>query len=149
MPRALTRDFGEVDYEPSAEWFFPKGLPGFEDQDRFVLIERTAVAPIVFLQSLKTTELCFLAISVWVADPAYQVGMTHADLDTLGLAGQPARGDGTLCLAILSGGGAGLTANLLAPVVVKLRTRTALQAVRADAVYAHQHPLRPEALPCL
>ena len=149
MPQAHTRDFGELAYEPSAEWFFPRGLPGFEDQNRFVLIEPAALAPLVFLQSLKTPALCFLAVPVWTADPVYQVGMTPDDLDLLGLGGQPKPGDGTLCLAILSGSGEAFTVNLLAPVVGNPRFRTAVQAVRADSTYSHQYPLRLEAVPCL
>jgi flagellar assembly factor FliW len=148
MPSLLTRDFGEVAYEPSAEWFFPRGLPGFEDQNRFVLIEREAFQPIVVLQSLKTPSLCFLAVPVWVADPAYQIGMTREDLDALGLNDQPKAGDDALCLAILSGSGVAFTANLLGPVVVNLETRLAVQAVRADARYSHRHPLRLEASQC-
>lgn len=149
MPQVLTRDFGELAYDPLAEFFFPRGLPGFEDQNRFVLIVRDEVAPIVFLQSLTTPALCFLTVSVWVADPAYQAGITADDRDILGLDGQPRPGDGTLCLAILSGSGEAFSANLLAPVVVNLATRTALQAVRADSLYSHRHPLRREAAPCL
>ena len=149
MSVVLTRDFGEVACDASSEWFFPQGLPGFEDQNRFVLIERPSFAPVLFLQSLSTAQLCFLAVPVWVVDPSYQVGMTRADLDTLELSSQPAPGDGTLCLAILSAGGDSFTANLLAPVVVNLETRTALQAVRTDAIYSHLHPMHVEALPCL
>ena len=149
MPSAFTRDFGEVSYEPAAEWMFPQGLPGFEDQNRFLLIERAPLAPIMFLQSLRVPELCFLAVSVWVADPQYQVGVTSADLEMLALSRQPEPGDETACLAILSSGGQSFTANLLAPVVMNTRTRTALQAVRADARYSHCYPLRREALPCL
>jgi flagellar assembly factor FliW len=149
MPVALTRDFGELAYEPAQEWHFAHGLPGFEDQNHFILIERPGFAPIVFLQSLKNPGLCFLAVSVWIADPAYQVGITPDDLDALGLSGQPQPGDETLCLAILSRGGDGFTANLLAPVVCNPLTRGAMQAVRADAIYSHRDPLRLEALRCL
>ena len=112
MPHVLTRDFGELAYEPSSECFFPRGLPGFEEQKRFVLMERDGLAPIVFLQSVQTPGLCFLAVSVWVADPGYQVGMTRDDLCALGLKDQPKPGNGTICLAILSGGGEAFTANL-------------------------------------
>jgi flagellar assembly factor FliW len=132
----------------SAEWLFPRGLPGFEDQNRFVLIEREAFKPIVFLQSLKTPALCFLTVPVWVADPAYQVGMTRDDLEALGLNDQPKPGDDTMCLAILSGGGAAFTANLLALVVVNLKRLVAVQAVRADSMYSHRHALRLEASQC-
>jgi flagellar assembly factor FliW len=149
MPLAITRDFGEVTYETSAEYFFPRGLPGFEDQNRFILMEQDGLAPIVLLQSLQTPALCFLAVSVWMADPEYQVGMTRDDREALGLKEQPKAGDGTLCLAILSSNGEGFTANLLAPVVANPHLHVAVQAVRADAVYSHRHPMQPEASSCL
>jgi flagellar assembly factor FliW len=33
------------------------------------------------------------------------------------------------------------TANLLAPIVVNLKTHRAIQAIQADSGYSHQHPL--------
>ncbi len=142
MPQALTRDFGTIEYHQDAELRFPGGLPGFEDQNRFLLMEPEALAPIVFLQSLSTPALCFLAVSVWLVDPEYQIGITADDLAALGLAPQPHAGGDVLCLAILSAQDNGpSTANLLAPVVINPRTRVGLQAVRADAIYSHQHPL--------
>jgi flagellar assembly factor FliW len=142
MPQALTRDFGTIEYHEDTELRFPRGLPGFEDQNRFLLIEPEALAPIVFLQSLSTPVLCFLAVSVWVVDPEYQIGITPDDLTALDLATQPHSGGDVLCLAILSAQDNGpSTANLLAPVVINPRTRVGVQAVRADAAYSHQHPL--------
>jgi flagellar assembly factor FliW len=142
MPHVLTRDFGTLAYEPSAELRFPRGLPGFEDQNRFILLARERQAPIVFLQSLTTPGLCFLTVSVWLVDPEYQVGITADDLDALGLDRQPRPGDGTVCLAILSAqDGEPFTANLLAPVIANVQSRVALQAIRTDARYSHCHPL--------
>jgi flagellar assembly factor FliW len=47
-----------------------------------------------------------------------------------------------MCLAILTVPKEGpVTANLLAPVVVNLATRVAVQAVRADTMYSHRHPI--------
>jgi flagellar assembly factor FliW len=144
MPLVQTRDFGELEYDAATEWIFPRGLPGFEDQKRFLLMEREGQAPIVYLQSLETPGVCFLAISVWVADPGYQAEMTLEDMEMLGLPRQPKPDGGTLCVAILSGSGETFTANLLAPVVMNLATRTGLQAVRADAAYSYRHPLKVE-----
>ena len=142
MPHVLTRDFGTLAYEPPAELYFPRGLPGFDDQNRFVLMEREQQAPIVFLQSLTTPALCFLAVSVWAIDPEYQVGIVADDLDTVGLDHQPQPADGFLCLAILAAkDGEPFTANLLAPVIVNRQTGVSLQAIRADARYSHCHPV--------
>ena len=133
--------------QTSVEVYFPRGLPGFEDQNRFVLIEREALAPIVLLESTATPDLRFLAVSVWVVDPAYQIGITDDDLSVLSLERQPQSGDGVTCLAILSAlEGEPFTANLLAPVVIQPRTRIGVQAVRNDTRYSHRFTLEAACL---
>jgi flagellar assembly factor FliW len=133
--------------QPPVEVYFPRGLPGFEDQNRFVLIEREALAPIVLLESVATPDLHFLAVSVWLVDPAYQIGITEDDLSLLNLEHQPQSGDGVTCLAILSAlEGEPFTANLLAPVVIHPRTRVGVQAVRNDARYSHRVTLETACL---
>jgi len=152
MPSIRTRDFGEVPYEPSAELVFPCGIPGFESQRGFVLLAPQAIAPVVVLQSKQDPALAFLALSVSILDPSYQSGIGPEDLRLLGFEGrQPQAGEEALYLAILAPAGSGsLTANLLAPVVINVRTRTAVQAVRYDCVYSHQCPVPRELLehPC-
>ena len=123
----------------SAEIHFPRGLPGFEDQTRFILIEREALAPAIILQSADQAEPRFLTIPVWLADPGYQIGITEEDLRVLELSAQPRPDGEVICLAMLSAlDGKNFTANLLAPVVVNPRTRIGLQAVRDDTRYSHQ-----------
>ena len=150
MPQTNTRQFGELEFDDDAVLEFPAGLPGFEDQTRFVLVERPAAAPIVFLQSLGLPDLCFLAAPLAAIDSAYDLAVTPEDLRRLGLdeRRQPRPDEEVVCLAILSAPEDGpLTANLLAPVVIGKRTRRAVQAVRMDSRYSHRHPLTaPEAL---
>lgn len=130
------------DDRTSAELYFPRGLPGFEDHNRFVLVEREALAPMVLLQGVKKPDLRFLVISVWMADPGYQIGITEEDLRLLELEDQPKPDGEILCLAILTAlDGKYFTANLLAPVVIHPRTCVGVQAVRADTRYSHQFPL--------
>lgn len=144
MPVFTTAQFGPVEYKEDAVWEFPHGLPAFEDQTRFLPIERPGYAPLVFLQSLPRPELCFLTLPVQMLIPQYQLSVTTEDLAALDLdtAAQPRIGDEVLCLAILSvTGNQPPTANLLAPVVVNLKNRRAVQAVRLDATYSYQHPV--------
>jgi flagellar assembly factor FliW len=35
------------------------------------------------------------------------------------------------------------TANLMAPLVINLRNRRGVQAIRQDNLYSHQHPIQP------
>ncbi|MEQ1885692.1 MAG: flagellar assembly protein FliW [Bryobacteraceae bacterium] len=148
MPAVQTRDFGVMDLSPQAFLSFPNGIPGFDREHSFVLIELPAMAPAVVLQSTETAELSFLAIPVSVVDAGYQIGMTPEDLRALRLdeTQQPSEGRQVRLLAIVSTAeGELLTVNLLAPIVVHLETRVAVQAVRSDAKYSHCHPLRMSA----
>lgn len=150
MPVVNTSRFGPLEYDESWVVSFPSGLPGFEHETRFVLLERPEWAPIVFLQSLAGAELCFLAAPVGTLDPGYCLSVTQEDLQRLSLNAerQPVPNEQVLCLALLCAPENGpLTGNLLAPVVVNLRTRIAVQAVRADARYSHQHAI-PTAAAC-
>ena len=54
MPRVMTRRFGPLEYDPAGTFEFPSGLPGFERERRFTLLEPAALAPLLFLQSLET-----------------------------------------------------------------------------------------------
>jgi flagellar assembly factor FliW len=144
MPQITSQRFGPLEFDPDAAFEFPAGLPAFEDQTRFLLVEDRAAAPVVFLQSCTVGNLCFLAAPLAAIDGAYELAITPEDLHRLGLDEnrQPRMNEDVLCFAILSAPEGGpLTANLLAPVVLNVVNRRAVQAVRADSRYSHQHSL--------
>ena len=113
-------------YREESVFEFPWGLPAFEQEKRFVLIESPEHAPLVFLQSLADAGLCFLAFPILVVDRDYQLGITQEDLAALELdtERQPELGAEVLVLALLSlHDGFSATANLMAPIVIHLGTR--------------------------
>jgi flagellar assembly factor FliW len=151
MPVVQTSNFGIISYGSEAAIEFPCGLPGFDDRRRFVALQFEDTAPLVFLQSLEVPDLCFITMPVLAVDPQYRLEVASEDLGQLELplTCQPRVGEDVLCLAVLSIGESGPTANLLAPVVVNLRTLKAVQAVAPDSGYSHQHALlAEEALVC-
>lgn len=134
-------------YREESVFEFPWGLPAFEQEKRFVLIESPEHAPLVFLQSLADAGLCFLAFPILVVDRDYQLGITQEDLAALELdtERQPELGAEVLVLALLSlHDGFSATANLMAPIVIHLGTRRALQAIRCDSLYSYQHCIGPQ-----
>jgi len=144
MPPVDTKYFGAMDYRDESVFEFPFGLPAFESEKRFVLIDVPESLPLVFLQSLAQRDLCFLAFPLLVVEPDYQLGISEEDLAALELDThrQPELGTEALVLALVSlRDGHVPTANLMAPVVVNLKSRRALQAVRADRRYSHEHPI--------
>lgn len=146
MLSAETRYFGILPYENDSVIEFPEGLPGFENERRFLPVELAEHRPLVFLQSLATPSLCFPALPVAAIDERYRMRLEAADLATLGFpaGARPAMGRDVLCLAIMSIAADSITANLLAPVVISLTSRRAVQAIASGSRYSHRHPLAAE-----
>ena len=69
MQRLLTKYLGWIEYDEAGVVDFPAGVPGFEHERRFLFIRNEAHAPVVFLQSVQSPGLCFLAL------PAREVEM--------------------------------------------------------------------------
>jgi len=144
MSSIETKYFGILPYAEESVFTFPLGLPGFEDERAFVLIETPESAPLVFLQSLSRPGLCFLAFPIQIVDRNYPLAIAPEDLEALGLDPdrQPELGTQVVVLALVSvHDGFVATANLMAPVVLNMKTRQGLQAIRRDRLYSHQHPV--------
>lgn len=142
MPEFQTRHFGLVSCNDEATLLFPEGLPAFESAKNFVLVDQPAFSPAVFLQSLDFEDLCFILLPIQAVDAQYQADISAEDLRILGLPENPTPGGEVACFAVLSVTENGPpTANLLAPVVINLTTRTGVQAIRLDRRYSHQHPV--------
>jgi len=144
MPLLETKYFGPLPYQPESVFNFPAGLPSFDDQKSFVPIELPQNAPLLFLQSLIQPSLCFLTLPILVVDREYQLAVSPEDLAELELDPdrQPELAREVLVLALVSlHDGLSATANLMAPIVVNLDTRRALQAIRRDSAYSHQQAI--------
>jgi len=146
MPEFNTAYFGGLPAQPESVIEFPMGLPGFESEHRFVLVEQAINRPIVFLQSLSRPDLCFVTLPVSLLCADYDLSLSLEDLSALELQAPPTSltGSDVLTLALVTFAEAGPpTANLLAPIVVNWRKRLAIQVIPADSPYSHRHPLGP------
>ena len=143
MPYCTTKYFGPVAYEESQVLRFPAGLPGFENERRFLSLEQPAHAPLVFLQSLDTPGLCFIALPAASIDPGYALEVEDADLELIGIDRtlRPEFRRLLLQLALVTIAEDGITANLAAPVLINTTNLLAVQAVSASGRYSHVHPL--------
>lgn len=131
-----------MEFDPEAVIRTPSGLPGFPAERAFLLVQLDGQYPLVYLQSITTPSLCFPALPVAVASSSYQIELAEEDRRILGLSTRPAIGRDVLCLSLLAAEEDGRpTVNLLAPVVVDIRTRTALQCINGTGGYSLRHPL--------
>lgn len=144
MPLCPTKYFGPAEYDEQDVVCFPVGLPGFEEERRFLPLNLPGHEPLIFLQSLATADLCFVTLPVLAAQPDYRLDVAEQDLETIGLdpKRQPKIGTEALCLTVLTIAENETTANLLAPLLINLKNRDAVQAVAAGLQYSHRHPIR-------
>ena len=153
MPKLATLYFNQLEYTDDSVFHFPAGIPGFEDQTAFVFLKQPHMEPLVFIQSLRDTGLCFIAAPVFTVDPQYRLNLAPEEIAALELPiGQaPHIGNGLLCLALITiSEGGGPTANLMAPIVVNLERRIGIQAMQSGPLSSLRYPLLDEleALPC-
>jgi flagellar assembly factor FliW len=154
MPKTLTAYFGELDYAESAVFQFPNGLPGFERERAFLFVQQPQTEPLMFLQSLGNSSLCFVLLPILAVDPNYKIALEAEDLVALRLPpGRELRiGEDILCAAVVRASENAQdepTANLMAPIVVNLKQQIGVQVIRADSVYSHRHPIASqEVAPC-
>ncbi|HXE64369.1 MAG TPA: flagellar assembly protein FliW [Bryobacteraceae bacterium] len=147
MPRIPTKFFGDRECDADSIYTFPAGLPGFEDQHSFCFLTTPASEPLLFMQSIATPNLCFVMLPILVVDPDYRVALSEEELATLELpsGGTPAIGRDILCAALVcSEAGTRPTVNLMAPIVVNLKTKAGIQVIHGESGYSHRHPLRLE-----
>jgi len=141
VQRCKSKYFGELDYDSEVVVEFPAGLPGFETERQFILVDRADLRPLVFVQSLAQPELCFPTLPVRSVVPDYKLTMTEADREALELPSHPAIGKDVACLVVLNVRETGTVANLLAPLVIALKQRRAVQAIVSECGYSHEHAL--------
>jgi len=143
MPQLETQHLGCIDYEPEHVVVFPAGLPAFEHETRFLVVEQSSTTPVVFLQSLQNPDLVFLTLPAGLVDPGYQLAPASDDLAAIGFEpDQPIEAESLIALAIVTiSPDRKATANLMAPVLINRDRRLAVQALQPWSGYSHQHSL--------
>jgi len=131
--------FGTCSYRESEVLDFPWGLPGFASLRRFIALNLEGQDRFVWLQSLDDLAIALPAGDPWQIFPEYAPRLPPYATSSLDL-GRP-EDFATLCVVVVSPGAAEMTMNLLAPIVVNLRTRTGRQVTLETGGYSVRTPI--------
>ena len=135
---------GEFDVNEDQVITFTRGIPGFPEGNQYALVA-TGRNGVFWLQSLDFTALSFLLIDPFLFFPGhYFLDLSAEDLARVGTT-DPTE---LVVLSIVTLGAQpdqGPTANLRAPLLVNLRSRTAFQSIRADGDFGVREPLESAA----
>ena len=120
---------------------FAQGLPGFPEAHEFVLVRLDDAGTVFSLRSSEDESLRFLAVPPGLFFPDYAPELPDEAVAALAL--ESADDAMVLLLVTCESGLEDATANLLAPVVVNVRTRGAAQVVLTGTDLPLRAPLQP------
>lgn len=140
-----TSRFGEIEVAESQVILFPEGIPGFPEEQRFLVLQvGLEETPFWWLQSVESGELCFLTVQPSQVFPDYDFRVPEESLQLLELGDTPA----LEVLAIVNVPDGELrtaTVNLRAPVLINPLIRLGAQIILDREQYAIKQPLFSQA----
>lgn len=129
-----TERFGEVSFAETDVIEFPWGLPGFADQHRFLALSLDEQPNFVWLQSLDDAKIALPAADPWQIFNEYEPRMPAYAVEALELHNPE---DFTiLCVVVVTKDAQEMTMNLMAPIIVNLKTRRARQVMLENSGYS-------------
>lgn len=136
--------FGEIEVPEDEIINFPYGLPGFMEEKAFAFLPCEEDNPFAFLQSVTEPNLTFIVVEPFSFFKEYEFELNDQIASELGLdASNPPQ---ILNIVSMPDKPETMTANLLAPVIINVQSRKAVQFVLEKTSYTTKHPLFPEGL---
>ena len=143
-PILKTRYFGEIPFAEEDVLSFPRGLPAFEEERRWLLLD-DGESPIRWLQSINDGGPALPVTAPDVVMPDYNARIPEDDMELVGAQ----EASDLVLLTVLSVPEVEpwrMTADLRAPILVNIRTRRAVQVIALDEEYSIRHPALPDEL---
>lgn len=136
MELATTR-FGTIEIDDSRVVSFKKGLPGFPEAKRFVLLEHSKDSPFYWLQSLEDRDLAFVVMDPLLIDSDYCDAIPPRELKEIGL--EDTGGAAILTIVTIDRTEGRVTTNLLGPLVIHPDTGRGKQLILEARRYTTKH----------
>jgi len=131
--------FGPCTFEASEVLEFPWGLPGFPTLHRWLPLNLDSHPTFVWLQSLDDPSIALPAIDPWMVFETYDPKLPAYAFTSLEI--REATDFATLCVVVVTPDAQEMTINLMAPVIVNLRTRKGRQIMLDGSNYSPREPM--------
>ena len=138
----VTTKFGEIDFKENEVILLPKGVLGFSQLTRYVILERKEFAPFKWLQSVEDPNVAFLITDPLHFFPNYKLEINEKELEELNYTNSSDLINYVIVTVPQDASQA--SADLLGPLVVNSKKRLAKQAVMPNSPYTTKHYLLDE-----
>jgi len=135
----MTSRFGAVEFEEERIVRMIKGLPGLEELTSYVLIKAEETRPIVWLQSTEDPAVALPMIYTFEIIEEYAFDVQDEEIAALSI--QKPEELMVLTVVVLTEDLAQMTANLVAPVLINMRTGQGCQVLLDQPQYSTKTPI--------
>ena len=138
-----TRAFGQIEMDDDRVMKFVGPMLGFEGADRYALVDVDPGSPFKIMQLVSDSDISFLVTDPAVFFPDYQVQLSANQAAEIELT-DPDK-VAVMVVVNIEAGGARLTANLYAPVIVNTENLLGKQIILNGSSYKIDEPLAIQA----
>jgi len=131
--------FSHLVYSENDVITFEAGIPGFEQNKKFVLVQIPDYLPFEWLVCVDGSRLRFAIINPLLFRPDYEPAITKEQLQELGI--EKAEDVLLYCIVTIRENPAESTANLIGPVVINRTKRVGRQIIIDDDRYSTQEKI--------
>lgn len=135
-----TTRFGEIEIDDNSIFEFIMPMIGYDDEDKFVIIDHGEDSPFKWMQSLKSPELAFVMTSAAYFEFDYVIDIPDVAVEKLGITST----EDIIVLnvaAIPNNNPRGTRVNLLAPVILNTKDKKGGQLILSGSGYDVNFPL--------
>ena len=135
----MTRDFGKVDIDEDKIIEFPEGIPGFKEENEFVLLPLEEDSLFVIMQSVNNSDLAFITIEPKSIIKDYEFVISEKTEELLEITGI----EDIILLNIVNIKDEleDMTINLAAPLVININANLGKQVILDDNNYPVKYKL--------
>jgi flagellar assembly factor FliW len=133
---------GEITIEKSDIIHFPEAIPGFPEEKQFILIPLEEDSPFMYLQSVKTRELCLIVANPFAFFIDYEIKLDEETLQKLAIEKEQPN-VAIYTILTIPEDFKKTTANLLGPIVININNKKGLQFIAQNSDYNTKHFIFP------
>lgn len=134
-----TLSFGELKIEPEDIYDFANGIPGFEENHRFIIVQPDPEMQFCYIQSVEESNLAFLVCNPFIFYTDYDFQLSETNQQELNIENEA--DVAVWSVVSVDRQSNEVTMNLLAPIVVNIHKKRGKQIILHDSDYKIKHKL--------
>lgn len=138
-----TKYFGEMEIKKEDIIKFPEGLPGFQEEKEFIIINSLEEDdPFQWMQSVKNSRLSFIVINPFLLVLDYDFKLSESTVEKLKIKDE--KDVAVFSIVVIPEDIKKMTINLAGPIIINAKERLGKQIVLDDDRYSTKYYLFPQ-----